>query len=71
MAFNLSRLKAERVAKGYTQEQFAKKLGLSREAYAKRENGIVNISVEEFARILLVLGYDTKNMSNFFTHNVL
>lgn len=66
MAFNLNRLKAERIAKGYTQAQFADKLKMSREAYAKRESGKVNISVEEFAHILNALGYDTKNMSIFF-----
>lgn len=38
MAFNLNRLKAERVARGYTQAQFANKLQMSREAYAKRES---------------------------------
>lgn len=66
MAFNLNRLKAERVARGYTQAQFANKLHMSREAYAKRESGKVNISVEEFANILQALGYDTRNMSIFF-----
>lgn len=39
MSFNLQRLKAERMAEGYTQEEFAKKLGMSRGAYAKREAG--------------------------------
>jgi transcriptional regulator with XRE-family HTH domain len=66
MAFNLNRLKAERIAKGYTQAQFANKLQMSREAYAKRESGRVNISVEEFSHILRALGYDTKSMSIFF-----
>lgn len=66
MAFNLKRLKAERIAKGYTQADFAKKMNMSREAYAKRESGKVNVSVEEFARILKALGYDTRNMSIFF-----
>lgn len=66
MAFNLNRLRAERVAKGYTQEEFAHKLGMSREAYAKRESGKVNISVEEFAHILKSLDYDTTSMSKFF-----
>ncbi len=66
MAFNLNRLKAERIAHGFTQEQFAARLGLSREAYAKRENGVVDISVEEFADILKALGYNTEQMSMFF-----
>lgn len=66
MAFNLKRLKAERVAQGYTQAEFADKMNMSREAYAKRESGKVNISVEEFAQILKALGYDTSSMSIFF-----
>lgn len=66
MAFNLNRLKAERIAQGYTQAEFASKMGMSRLAYAKRENGKVNISVEEFARILKALGYNTSEMSIFF-----
>lgn len=70
MAFNLKRLRAERVAAGMTQEQIAKKVGLSREAYAKRENGLIKISVEDLANILHALGYDASKSSIFFEHNV-
>lgn len=70
MAFNLQRLKAERVAAGLTQEQFAKRIGLSREAYAKREGGLIKISVEDLAKILHALGYDASKSSIFFEHTV-
>ena len=70
MSFNLQRLKAERMAEGYTQEEFAKKLGMSRGAYAKREAGIVDISVEDLSRIMDVLGYDASKVSIFFAPSV-
>lgn len=65
MSFNLQRLKAERMAEGYTQEDFAKKLGMSRGAYAKREAGIVDISVEDLSHIMDALGYDASKVSIF------
>lgn len=68
MGFNLNRLRAERVAKGYNQLDFAHKLGMSREAYARRENGLAQISVEEFSKILDALGYGPEKISLFFTN---
>lgn len=70
MSFNLQRLKAERMAEGYTQEEFAKKLGMSRGVYAKREAGIVDISVEDLSRIMDALGYDVSKVSIFFAPSV-
>lgn len=70
MSFNLQRLKAERMAEGYTQEDFAKKLGMSRGAYAKREAGIVDISVEDLSHIMDALGYDASKLSIFFAPSV-
>lgn len=63
--FNLKRLKAERIAQGMTQADIAKKLGMTRVSYAKRENGNINISVDEFAEILTALGYDKTKMPIF------
>lgn len=68
--FNLKRLKAERVAQGMTQADIAKKLGMTRVSYAKRENGDINISVDEFAKILTALGYDKNKMPIFFEIDV-
>lgn len=70
MTFNLQRLKAERVAEGMTQEQFASRIGMSRIAYAKREAGIVDISVEELSKIMDALGYDSSKVSIFFAPSV-
>ena len=41
MELNLRRIKAERIAKGYTQDVVAEKMGWkSRTPYVKRENGM-------------------------------
>lgn len=37
MKVDLLRVKAERVAKGYTQAQMAERMGLARDQYNKRE----------------------------------
>lgn len=70
MSFNLQRLKAERMAERYTQDEFAKRLGMSRSAYAKRESGEVDISVEDLSNIMDALGYDASKVSIFFTPSV-
>lgn len=70
LKLDLNRLKAERIAKGMDQQQFANKIGMSRTSYLKREKGVVNISVTELARMLKVLGYGKDKVSLFFTQNV-
>lgn len=70
MAFNLRRLKAERVASGYTQGQFADKINMSRSAYVKREDGFTKISVEDLSKILKGLGYGPEKVSIFFEDGV-
>ena len=55
MTLDLNRLKAERIAKGMTQEEVAKKMGWkTREPYAKRENGMVIISANELVSFALI-----------------
>lgn len=66
MTLNLLRLRAERIAKGITQEEMAERLGISRAAYAKREAGIVDIGANELAAISEVLGIDRDHISIFF-----
>lgn len=66
MTLNLLRLRAERIAKGMTQEEMAERLGISRAAYAKREAGIVDIGANELAAISEVLGIDRDHISIFF-----
>lgn len=66
LKLDLNRLKAERIAKGWDQAEFAHKLGMSR----KRENGLVNISIKELARMMSLLGFSKDKISIFFTQNV-
>lgn len=66
MTLNLLRLRAERIAKGMTQEDMAERLGISRAAYAKREAGIVDVGANELAAIAEVLGIDCDHISIFF-----
>jgi len=68
--FDVMRLKAERIAKGLTQEDVANALGVTRSWYAMKENGRRNITMEEFSKILDVLGYDSSYVHIFFKLNV-
>ncbi|MHA2531071.1 helix-turn-helix domain-containing protein [Enterococcus faecalis] len=66
MEFELNRLKAERIAKGYSQEELAKKLGWNRSMYTKRENGAVSLGVDELAKIATALEMPESRISIFF-----
>ena len=70
LKLDLNRLKAERIAKGWDQAEFAHKLVMSRTSYSKRENGLVNISIKELARMMSLLGFSKDKISIFFTQNV-
>ena len=71
MTLDLKRLKAERIAKGYTQDEMAKLAGWeTRTPYAKRENGIVSIGADELATFAEILGYSSEELGIFFTKNV-
>lgn len=71
MALNLKRLKAERVAKGLTQDQMSEAMGWkTRTPYAKRENGLVSISASELENMADILGYRPNQLDIFFTINV-
>lgn len=71
MTVDLLRLKAERIAKGYTQEDMAHKMGWkTRTPYAKRENGIVSIDADELIKIAFILGFTKDNIGIFFKQNV-
>lgn len=67
MEFELNRLKAERIAKGYSQEELAKKLGWTRSMYTKRENGSVSLGVDELAEIATALKMPESRISIFFS----
>lgn len=70
MEFDLRRLKAERVAKGLSQEDIANALGITRSWYARKENGQVKLGIEEFTKIIETLGYDSSDVHIFFRLNV-
>lgn len=65
MTFNVNRLKAERIAANMTQEEVAEKLGKKRTWYAKKENGITNVGVDDLTAIASVL--NVTDISIFFT----
>jgi len=50
-----SRIKALRTAKNYTQEQVADHLGISRQKYARVENGTNSITLDILAKIAEML----------------
>lgn len=65
------RIKAERIAKGYTQDYMAKELGWSdRARYAKRENGFVSFDADELIKVATILGFSKNELGIFFTDNV-
>ena len=71
MSLDLSRLKAERIAKGLTQEEMAQKMGWSsRGPYTKRESGDIDIGVNEFLKIIAILGYSKEQAGIFFKDEV-
>lgn len=70
MKFDLNRLKAERVAKGFTQQDLADALGISRTAYWKKESGDSDIGLEQFLKILQILGLSKQDLPIFFANNV-
>ena len=72
MTLDLNRIRAERIAKGMTQDEVAKKMGWkTRTPYAKRENGIVAIGADELISLALILGYTKDDLGIFFNQNVL
>lgn len=72
MELNLKRLKAERLANDITQDEMARLMGWNtRTPYAKRENGFVNVGVNEFVKMAEILGYDIESLKNFFVPIVL
>ena len=71
MRLDIKRLKAERIAKGLSQEEMATKMGWnSRTSYVKRELGMIDIGVDEFLKMIKILGYTENNLSIFFTEDV-
>lgn len=71
MIVDLKRLKAERIAKGLTQDDMAELMGWkTRTPYAKRENGIISIRADEMIKMATILGYSIDKIGIFFKGNV-
>lgn len=72
MTLDLRRIRAERIAKGMTQDEVAKKMGWkTRTPYAKRENGIVEISADELISLAFIFGYTKDDLGIFYSENVI
>lgn len=56
MATGKNKIKKIREQKGLTQEEVAKKAGISANYYAKIERGIINTSIEKANKIAKALG---------------
>ncbi|WP_158630194.1 helix-turn-helix domain-containing protein [Cohnella sp. AR92] len=67
MVFNLQRLRYERLSRKVTEQKMAETLNINRSSYHKKENGNIKISVEEFGKILEVLGIPQTEAGIFFT----
>lgn len=70
MKVDLLRVKAERVAKGYTQAKMAELMGLARDQYNKRENGKISFTADELITLADLLGYSRDEIGIFFKHTV-
>lgn len=70
MEFNYNRLKAERIAKGFTVEEMGEVLGVTKGTYSKKENGKLPVTVEDFTLISNKLGIPPEQISIFFSLNV-
>lgn len=57
-------LKQARIAKRYTQEDAARRLGISRGAIANYERGIRSIEIELFGRMCEIYGIDPAEIFN-------
>lgn len=68
--FDYKRLKAERVAKGLTVEEMGKKLGYSKGYYSRKENQKAPLYVDDFIKIINLLGISINDIHIFFIHNV-
>ncbi len=58
-------IKAERVRKGYTQEFFAEKLGVTREYLSRIERGQENMSILKILNLSNFLETDISNILRF------
>lgn len=70
MNFNLQKLRYERLSRQISQEKVASALNISRSYYHKKETGKAKMTVDEFGKVIEVLGIPESEIINFFTPNV-
>jgi len=70
MKFNYNRLKAERIAKGFTVQEMADELKVAKGTYSKKENGKLPVTVDDFSVISNKLGITNQQLPIFFTQMV-
>ncbi len=58
-------VKAERIRKGFTQEFFAEKLGVTREYLSRIERGLENMSILKILNLANCLETDISNLLRF------
>ncbi|MEY8514517.1 helix-turn-helix domain-containing protein [Lactococcus taiwanensis] len=68
LEFNPLRMKAERIAHGFLQEEVAKYMGVSRGKYIRIEKGETSIGSDDLALFANLVG--VTDMQIFFTRNV-
>lgn len=66
MDFNYRRLKAERVAKGFTIAEMGETIGVTESGYSLIENGNRKLGVDQFAKVAEKLGFDQSRIHIFF-----
>ena len=66
--FNPLRMKAERIARGYSQESIAEEMGISRGRYNRIEKGESAIGADDLTLFANIIGIE--DMRIFFNRNV-
>lgn len=61
-----NRIRALRLAQNYTQEQIADEIGVSRQKYARIENGVDSITLDILSKIAAVLGMTVGDITCVF-----
>lgn len=70
MDFNLQKLRYERMSRQVSQEEVASALNISRSYYHKKETGKAKMTVDEFAKVVEILGIPESEIIYFFTRKV-
>lgn len=68
--FNVKRMKAERIAKGISISDMAKKIRNDTRNLFKKENGHIRINVDDLAKVIEVLELPQDKCGIFFTYRV-